>query len=168
VSAGECHADGSSTSVDASSAASSLAIRSWRSTTWHPRSLDLVPNELRVHVAVGPEDECFAAREAALVNRHVEVLCALLVATKLVRHRVAVRRLLQVEAAQAEPVCTETYFRVRRRDVPALPLGRPRRRAGVVFGDEVSRLADWYAAGGTNTRYENGSGESESRSGSAI
>ena len=40
--------------------------------------------------------------------------------------------------------------------------------AGVVFSDEVSRLADWYAGSGTKSGYENGSGEAGSRSGSAI
>ncbi len=40
--------------------------------------------------------------------------------------------------------------------------------AGVVFSDEIALLSDWYAGSGTKSGYENGSGEAESRSGSAI
>jgi hypothetical protein len=35
--------------------------------------------------------------------------------------------------------------------------------AGVVFGDQVRLLSDWYAASGTKERYEFGSAGSESR-----
>jgi site-specific recombinase XerD len=40
--------------------------------------------------------------------------------------------------------------------------------AGVVFGDEVGRLSDWYGAGGRKRRSEVGVEETESRSVSAI
>jgi integrase len=40
--------------------------------------------------------------------------------------------------------------------------------AGVIFGDEMGKVADWYAGAGTKSGYENGSDEAGSRSESAI